>query len=84
MDLTIRVVFLDNVPGWQNTSANVALTESVLRQIYTKYGSASFSEKYNNTILGIEVLNEPMGPLLSMDDVKSFYNTTYLDSRLYQ
>ncbi|KAM9922402.1 hypothetical protein OXX59_005848 [Metschnikowia pulcherrima] len=76
--------FLDNVPGWQNTSANVALTESVLRQIYTKYGSASFSEKYNNTILGIEVLNEPMGPLLSMDDVKSFYNTTYLDSRLFQ
>ncbi|OBA23820.1 hypothetical protein METBIDRAFT_76763 [Metschnikowia bicuspidata var. bicuspidata NRRL YB-4993] len=76
--------FLDHVPGWQNSLTNIELTELVLRQIYEKYGGASFSERYNDTIIGIEVLNEPFGPKLSMADLELFYTNTYLDARLLQ
>lgn len=76
--------FRDNLPGWQQNKTNVELTELVLRQIYSKYGSASFSSRYNDTIIGIEVLNEPMGPFMSMKELELFYNNTYLDARTYQ
>lgn len=76
--------FLDNKPQWQNETRYVNLTESVLRQIYEKYGSGEFSEKYGDTVLGIEVLNEPLGPMLSMAKLKQFYTQTYEDARLGQ
>lgn len=77
-------LFLNNEPGWQDDDNNVNVTLLVLRQIYTKYGSDEFSEKYGDTLLGIEVLNEPLGPKLSMDKVKQFYKDAYADARAYQ
>lgn len=77
-------LFLNNIPGWQDKEEYVNLTLLVLQQIYTKYGSKEFSEMYGDTILGIEVLNEPLGPLLNMTQLKAFYEDSYLDARAYQ
>ncbi|GEQ66647.1 hypothetical protein JCM33374_g310 [Metschnikowia sp. JCM 33374] len=77
-------LFRNNVPGWQESRQNIELTESVLRQIYTKYGGSSFSRRFNDTILGIQVLNEPFGAYLSMSELESFYHSTYLDARFLQ
>lgn len=76
--------FLANKPRWQKKPEYVDLTLRVLEQIYSKYGLADFFDKYNDTILGIEVLNEPLGPLLSMHEVQAFYNETYLLLRYLQ
>lgn len=75
--------FLNNTPKWQKDPKNVALTLLVLRQIYSKYGSKEFYSKYGDTILAIEVLNEPMGPKLDISSLENFYETTYIDSRVY-
>lgn len=75
--------FLNYTPGWQNTTENLELTISVLRKIYSKYGSKDFYTKYEDTILGIEVLNEPMGPKLDMNELIEFYESSYLDARVY-
>lgn len=77
-------LFLANKPGWQKKQENIDLTVRVLRQIYTKYGSSNFSATYGDTVLGIEVVNEPLGTSLDMDKLESFYNETYLDARVYQ
>lgn len=77
-------LFLANEPGWQDKQEYVNLTLLVLQQIYIKYGSQEFSKEYGDTILGIEVLNEPLGPKLDMSKLKSFYNQSYLDARAYQ
>lgn len=77
-------LFLNNTPTWQDKQENIDLTSRVLQKIYTKYGSKEFSEKYGDTILGIEVLNEPLGGKLSMDKLKDFYKKSYYDARLYQ
>ncbi|EGW34884.1 glucan 1,3-beta-glucosidase precursor [Spathaspora passalidarum NRRL Y-27907] len=71
-------------PGWQNKTEYVDLTVKILKQIYNKYGTGEFAEKYNDTIIGIEVLNEPYGPALSMNKLKSFYIDTYNDARNIQ
>lgn len=75
--------FLNNTPSWQKDDKNVKLTLLVLRQIYSKYGSKDFYEKYGDTILGIEVLNEPMGPKLDMGKLEDFYRSTYTDARVF-
>lgn len=75
--------FLNYIPGWQNTTENIELTHSVLRSIYSKYGGRDFYSKYGDTILGIEVLNEPMGPKLDMNELTSFYQSSYKDARVY-
>lgn len=77
-------LFLANGPKWQDKQEYVNLTYAVLNQIYTKYGSDEFSEKYGDTVLGIEVLNEPLGTKLLMSKLKQFYKETYLDARAYQ
>lgn len=74
-------LFRNNTPHWQDKEEYVNLTLLVLRQIYTKYGSSEFSEQYNETIIGIEVLNEPFGPDLSLTKLKDFYRDTYEDAR---
>lgn len=77
-------LFLNNTPGWQDKQENIDLTTLVLQQIYSKYGGTEFAENYRDTILGIEVLNEPLGGLLSMDELESFYEQSYYDARIYQ
>ncbi|RLV92103.1 Glucan 13-beta-glucosidase 2 [Spathaspora sp. JA1] len=71
-------------PGWQNKTEYVDLTVKVLKQIYNKYGTGEFAKHYNDTIIGIEVLNEPYGPALSMNQIKAFYIDTYNDARSVQ
>lgn len=68
-------------PGWLNSTKYVNHTYNVLNELYTIYGTGEMAQLYRDTIIGIEVLNEPNGPLLNMDKVKTFYNETYLDSR---
>lgn len=75
--------FLNYTPGWQNTTENIELTSTVLRSIYSKYGSKDFYNKYGDTILGIEVLNEPMGPKLDMNKLSDFYESSYMDARIF-
>ncbi|KAG2733759.1 hypothetical protein G9P44_003284 [Scheffersomyces stipitis] len=71
-------------PGWFNSTENVNLTKQVLHQIYHKYGTGENAINYRDTILGIEVVNEPFTPKLSMSRLQSFYIDTYIDSRKTQ
>lgn len=73
-------------PGWFNHTENLSLTHKVLKQIYTKYGNInnSSSTLYQETVIAIEVVNEPLGPLLDMNKVKQFYSETYKDARELQ
>lgn len=71
-------------PGWFNTTENIELSYEVLHQIYVKYGTASMARNYKDTILGIEVVNEPYSPALSMEKILEFYETTYRDARATQ
>ncbi|CAH2354278.1 glucan 1,3-beta-glucosidase 2 [[Candida] railenensis] len=67
-------------PGWFNDTENLDLTYEVLNEIYTKYGDSS-NQTYVDTILGIEVVNEPYGPNLNLSTLKEFYTLTYKDAR---
>ncbi|CAI5758819.1 unnamed protein product [Candida verbasci] len=67
-------------PGWQNNTKYIDHTYKVLNQIYLRYGTS----EYNDTIIGIEVLNEPFGPSLNMNKLKEFYIETYNDARNLQ
>ncbi|RKP28463.1 hypothetical protein METBISCDRAFT_32190 [Metschnikowia bicuspidata] len=75
--------FLNNTPAWQNDTAYVELTHKVLRKMYAKYGGADIYSRYGDTIIGIEVVNEPLGPLLNMTRVLSFYEEAYLEARVF-
>ena len=54
-------------PQW-TTGNTVQKTLSVLKTIQTKYGDA----KYDDVIAGIQLLNEPLTPVLNLDTVKQF------------
>lgn len=54
-------------PQWQ-TGNNVQKTLEVLKVIEAKYGAAS----YDDVIAGVELLNEPLTPVLNLDDYKQF------------
>lgn len=58
--------------NWQNGN-NVDITLSVLNIISQKYGT----EDYSDVVVGIELLNEPLGPSLDMSRVKDFYLQGY-------
>ncbi|KAG7691759.1 hypothetical protein KL915_005066 [Ogataea haglerorum] len=59
--------------GWQNTTGYVDLTIQVLDQIASKYGGSNYSD----VIIGIELLNEPLGSNLDFDELVDFYNKGY-------
>lgn len=71
-------------PGWFNRTEHVDLSHRVLNKIYSKYGGHNMSTEYKDTILGIEVVNEPLGPKLSMKKVKKFYEDSYGNARKIQ
>lgn len=58
--------------GFQ-TGDNVNITLDVLEYLAEKYGSS----EYSGVVTSIELLNEPLGPALDMDEIKNFYNTGY-------
>lgn len=57
---------------WQNGN-NTAITLGVLQYMANKYGS----EEYNDVVTAIELLNEPLGPVLDMGQVKQYYYQGY-------
>lgn len=71
-------------PGWFNSTENVDLTYKVLKHIYHKYGSFGMTKKYPDTIIGIEVVNEPLSPQISIQNILDFYENTYHDARYIQ
>lgn len=71
-------------PGWFNKTEYWNVSHNVLNQIYTKYGTSDLAEEYKDTILGIEVVNEPLSTELSIDKIKKFYSETYSNAREIQ
>lgn len=58
---------------WQNNDYYYTLTYSVLAQIAKKYST----DDYKDTIIGIQLVNEPLGPELDSDKLIEFYNNGY-------
>lgn len=71
-------------PGWFNSTEHIELSHRVLHKIYSKYGGQNMTSEYKDTIIGIEVVNEPLGPKLTMSKVKKFYQDSYKDARKTQ
>lgn len=71
-------------PGWFNSTDNVQVTYEVLNTIYSKYGTGDYATNYGDTILGIEVVNEPFSPVLNQTLIEMFYNTAYENARWLQ
>lgn len=62
--------------GWQQGDT-VAQTLAVLKTISKKYGS----ESYQDVVVGIELLNEPLGPALDMGKLTQFYKDGFGQQR---
>lgn len=58
---------------FQSNKYNTAITLDVLKIIAKKYGGSD----YDDVIIGIELLNEPLGPSLDMNKLKDFFNEGY-------
>lgn len=56
---------------------NVQVTLEVLKTIGAKYGGSD----YEDVVIGIELLNEPLGPILNMDELIQFYQDGYNEIR---
>lgn len=61
----------DQIDFQQGNNAQVLM--QVLEQVFAKYGHDEFSD----VVIGIELINEPLGPKLDMDELKSFYYSGY-------
>ncbi|KAH6681375.1 glycoside hydrolase superfamily [Halenospora varia] len=59
-------------PGWQQGDT-VAQTLAVLETITAKYAQA----QYQDVVVGIQLLNEPLGSALNFDTIKSFYRSGF-------
>jgi len=57
---------------WQS-GGNVQHTVDVIAALSKKYAQASF----NNVVVGIQLLNEPLGPNLNMDGVRQYWTAGY-------
>ncbi|GAV28681.1 hypothetical protein PMKS-002155 [Pichia membranifaciens] len=58
---------------WQTTEGYVQVTTSVLSQIAQKYSG----DDYSDVVIGIELVNEPLGPALDADQLVDYYNDGY-------
>ncbi|KAG0676962.1 exo-1,3-beta-glucanase [Pichia californica] len=58
---------------WQSTQSNIDLTLQVLSEISVKYSSSYYSD----VVIGIELVNEPLGPSLNMDELIQYYENGY-------
>lgn len=82
---------LHGAPGSQNGFDNSGLRDSwdfqkgsnqdttlwVLQQIFWAYGT----DKWSDTVIGIQLVNEPLGPVLDMEALKVFYKAGYKNLR---
>lgn len=57
--------------------SNLQLTIDILNYIFNKYGG----KDYEDVVIGIEILNEPLGPVLDMNKLMEFYSTAYKNLR---
>ncbi|ANB12754.1 Exg1p [Sugiyamaella lignohabitans] len=58
-----------DVLNWQNGD-NVQATLDVVKYVAQKYGQTD----YNDVVVGIELVNEPLGPSLDMSGIEQYYN----------
>lgn len=58
---------------WQSKEEYIELSYKVLEYIYGKYGN----DVYSDVIIGIEIVNEPLGPKLEEDELLKFYYKNY-------
>lgn len=65
-------------PQW-TTGDTVAKTLGVLKQIQSKYGDA----QYDDVISGIQLLNEPLSPVLDINVVRQFVYDGFYQQRDY-
>lgn len=63
---------LRSSPGWQQGDT-VAQTLHVLNNITQKYAQPH----YQDVVVAVELLNEPMGPKLDLDNLRQFYQDGY-------
>lgn len=56
---------------------NTQITLDVLQYIFEKYGG----EDYEDTVIGIELLNEPLGSVLDLNKLNEFWQTGYKNLR---
>lgn len=56
---------------------NVDITLNVLQQIFWKYGNG----EYSDFVIGIQLLNEPLGDALNMDALKTYWKAGYTNLR---
>lgn len=59
-------------PGWQNGD-NVANTLRVIERISDKYSR----QEYQDVVVAIQLLNEPLGPKLDLNNIRQFYRDGY-------
>ncbi|KAH3903341.1 glycoside hydrolase family 5 protein SCDLUD_000967 [Saccharomycodes ludwigii] len=52
---------------------NLQVTTSVIQYLLKKYSA----ESYQDVVIGIELINEPLGPVLDMDGLKQYYLDGY-------
>lgn len=63
-------------PGWQQGDT-VKQTLAVLKTITQKYAQP----KYQDVVVAIELLNEPLSPALNFDELKQFYRDGFGQTR---
>lgn len=56
---------------------NIGVTLTALQNIFDKYGGGD----YQDVVSGIELLNEPLGPSIDMNQLKNFYQWGYNNMR---
>lgn len=66
-------------PEWQSGDPGAVRTLAVLNQIQSKYSDSS----YDDVIMGIEIVNEPLTSELNMTQVKDYYINSHAQQREY-
>lgn len=64
---------------WQSTQTNIDLTLSVLKEISKRYSA----DEYSDVVIGIQLVNEPLGPSLDMNKLWAYYSDGYSLVREY-
>lgn len=67
---------LRDVIGYQ-LDTNIGVTLTALQAIFNKYGGSTWED----VVVGIELLNEPLGLSLDMDQLKNFFDWGYQNMR---